>query len=134
MNDPCTSYELTFDPHPHYLRAHITAETVTRETALSYLQEIAHECERLNYRRILIERDVPVMLPDLELFQTTNDFFDRVEYVRIAVVNQYVSHQAAMRFAMLIGTNRGAKIKVFTTVWEAEEWLLEGVRVYSRGA
>lgn len=132
MNDPCKSYKLTFEARPHYLYAHIKAETMTRRTAQIYLREIADECLRLRYRRLLIERDVPMMLSDLDVFGVANDFFDMVKFVRIAVVSPYEDHEDALRFAVLVGTNRGARFAAHPTIWEAEKWLLEGVRVFSR--
>ncbi|MBK8467075.1 MAG: hypothetical protein IPL32_14740 [Chloracidobacterium sp.] len=132
MNDALKPYELRFDSRRHYLHAHIHAKEMTRATALSYLQEVANECDRGNYRRLLLERDVPMMLNSLDLFQTTNDFLDMVKYVRVAVLNQYKDQQTAMNFALLISANRKARYNVFTDRGEAEKWLLEGVRIYER--
>lgn len=132
MDDPTKPYELTFDARPHYLYVHIKAETTTREIALAYLREIVEECVRLKYRRLLVERDVPVMMSDPDIFFTTNDFLDMIKNVRVAFVNPYVTQENAMKFAMLVGTNRGAKFKAHKSVEEAEPWLLEGVRQYAR--
>lgn len=132
MHEPLKPYNLRFEARRHYLYAHVKAETMTRATALAYLQEVANECNGRSYRRLLLERDVPMMLSDLELFQTTNDFLDMVKYVRVAVLNQYPDQQNAMNFAMRISTNRKARYSVFTDPLEAEKWLLDGVRIYER--
>ena len=59
MADPTRPYELTFDAREHYLYVHIHADAITRETVLAYLTEIAEECARLEYRRLMIHREVP---------------------------------------------------------------------------
>ena len=129
MSDRKKPYRLTFEPRAKYLYAHIHAETTTRAIALRYLRQIAEECVRLKYERLLIERDVPVMLSDSDIFSTTNDFLDMIRHVRVAFVNPHVTHKAAMKFAMLVGTNRGGQFHAHKTVHEAEQWLLAGLRV-----
>ena len=126
---PSKPYELTFEPRSHYLYVHIKADTITREIALAYLREIADECGRLGYHRLMIHRDVPVMLSDPDIFFTTNDFLEMVPSVRVAFVNPYTTHEAGMKFAVLVGTNRGAKFQAHSTVEAAEQWLLEALRV-----
>jgi hypothetical protein len=127
MADPTKPYELTFDAREHYLYVHIHADAITRETVLAYLTEIAEECSRLEYRRLMIHREVPVMLSEPDIFFVTNDFLGMVQGVTVAFVNPNITHEAAMRFAILVGTNRGAKFKAFPTVESAEKWLLAGV-------
>ena len=132
MYETIKPYNLTFETRRNYLYAHITASSMSRPTALAYLQEVANECEHGRYRRLLLERDVPMMLNSLDLFRTTNDFLDMVKYVRVAVVNRFPDQQNAMNFAMRISTNRKARYNIFVDLSEAEKWLLEGVRIYER--
>lgn len=44
--------------------------------------------------------------------------------IKIAYVDTNPDHIENVRFAELVGTNRGANAKVFVSVGEAEAWLL----------
>ena len=127
MNDPNKSYELSFDERPDYLYALIKSETIDRERAIQYLSEVAARCKELEVTSLLLERDIPVMLPDADLFFTTQDFVKMSAGVRIAFVNTHITNDEAMKFAIMIGTNRGARFDVFNTVEAAERWLLNVV-------
>jgi hypothetical protein len=116
-------YELTFDERPGYLFAHITASQMTAEMALSYLSRIAARATVLHSTRVAIERDVPVMLPPGDLFFTTAKFLEMIRGVRVAFINPHAAIEDEMRFAIMIGTNRGADYKVVNSVAAAEEWL-----------
>ena len=127
MDDiPHKQYTLTFAEQPEHLHAVIRCETMDRDIALAYLREVANKCNELRCRRLIVERDVPVMLPDSDLFFTTDDFMRMVPRVRVAFVNPYAQLQDQMDFAILIGTNRGAQFSVHATVAAAEKWLAEG--------
>lgn len=125
MSEPSELYELTFDERPDYLYACVKADKMTREIALSYLSKIADECTRLRCKRLVIERDVPVMLADSDLFFTTSDFTKMIKGVRVAFVNPHSNIDDHMEFAMIIGTNRGARFSLHSTVKEAEVRLLD---------
>jgi hypothetical protein len=126
MDEPSKKkYTLTFTEHPEHLHAIIRCETMDRDIALAYLREIADKCSELRSRRLIVERDVPVMLPDSDLFFTTDDFMRMVPRVRVAFVNPYAQLQDQMEFAIMIGTNRGAEFSVHNTIDAAEKWLAE---------
>lgn len=118
-------YKLSFEERPDYLYARIEAESIDRTTALSYLSEVARYCARIDAKRLLIHRDIPVMLPDADLFNTTTDFLEMVRGTRAAFVNPYQDLTEALDFAMVVGLNRGADYKLFNSIEDAEKWLLE---------
>ena len=74
MNDPTTPYQLTFEEREGYLYERVSAATIDEETAMSYLREVAAKCRQLGYDRLLVERDIPVMLPPGSLYFTTKGF------------------------------------------------------------
>jgi hypothetical protein len=124
MNDALAPYALTFDDRPGYLFAHVQAAAISRESALKYLGEVARRREETGARRVLLVREIPVMLSDSDLFFTTRDFLDMIGSTRIAFVNPYSEIEEGMDFAMTIGLNRGANYRLFSSVEAAEEWLL----------
>jgi len=122
------SYDLTFEERSSYLYACVTAADIDREMALDYLARVADRITDSHFERLILERDIPAMLPPADLFFTTQDFFRMVGSTRVAFVNRHATIHSEMEFAMLIGTNRGANYRLFSNVIDAEEWLLGGVR------
>lgn len=126
MSQAPTSYRLLFEERSQYLFAHVQAPNITRESAVAYLREVADRRSTTRSTRLLIVRDIPVMLSDSDLFFTTRDFLEMIGSTRTAFVNPYVEIDESMHFAMTIGINRGANYRLFSTVERAETWLLRG--------
>lgn len=120
MNLP---YKLTFEQRPGYLYARVEAETIDRESALAYLREVADKCSEMSCERLLLERDIPVMLSDADLLFTTDDFQKMMHDIRVAFINPHLTIEDGMGFAMTIANNRGAVFKLHRNVGEAEKWL-----------
>ncbi len=119
------TYQLRFEERPGYLYAVVRSDNIDREAALSYLSEVANKCEEIKIDRLLLERDVPVMLPDADLFFVTNTFLEMIKGRRVAFVNRHFPIESDMKFAITIGTNRGAHYKLFDDVGAAEKWLMQ---------
>ena len=117
-------YELRFEERAGYLYAYAKAEKLTEEIALAYVREIVNEAARLDQTRLMIERDIPVMLPPGTLFFTTKEFTTMIRGLRVVFVNPFAELDHDMNFAVTIATNRGADYTVVKNVPEAEKWLL----------
>src|SRR5512132_3772728 len=109
---------------PEYLYAFVQAKDIDRDTAVDYLGRIADRCEDLECSRLLLERDIPVMLNESDLYFTTNDFLRMLNGVKVAFYNPHISIEAAMKFAIVIGNTSGANFAVYSDFAEAEAWLL----------
>ena len=120
-------YHLTVEERAGYLYACITADEIDRPTALDYLRKVSNRVIASRTDRLLLERDIPVMLSSADVFFTTQDFLEMIGSVRVAFVNKHVPIQAEMEFAMMIGTNRGANYRLFDNVPDAEVWLSGGL-------
>ena len=125
MADIFKSYVLTWDERLGYLYAHLWSHQMTAEIAFEYLREAAEKCKELGYDKLLIYRDVPVMLPDADLFEATTFFLKLMEGRRVAFVNPHAEIAEDMDYAVTIGTNRGANYRLFNNFEPAEKWLLE---------
>ncbi|MFT3742754.1 MAG: hypothetical protein QM785_00540 [Pyrinomonadaceae bacterium] len=124
MNDAERPYELTFEQFPDHLYVRVKAEKIDRQSALAYLREVAASCRTSDCENLILERDIPVMLSDSDLFFTTNDFLEMMRGVRVAFVNPHLTIEDEMRFAILIGTNRGAMFTVHNSLDAARAALL----------
>lgn len=123
MDDPTLAYQLTFDQRDGYLYAHVKAETIDQESALSYLREVAARCDELETTHLMLYRDIPVMLPDGVLFFVATEFLEMIRGVTTAFVNPYASNEDAFNFALMVGKNRGGNYALFNNTAEAEIWL-----------
>lgn len=116
-------YKLTFEQRPGYLYARVEAETIDRESALAYLREVADKCSEISCERLVLERDIPVMLSVADLLFTTDDFQKMMHDIRVAFINPHLPIDDDMGFAMTIANNRGAVFQLHRDVAEAEKWL-----------
>lgn len=121
-------YELKFEERPEYLLAEVTSETMNAEIARHYLTRIAEKCRDIDADHVMIIRNVPVMLADGDLFDTTNFFRELMRGIRVSFVNPHTAIEDDMEFAIRIGTNRGALYSLCNTIEEAEKWLLQSPR------
>jgi len=124
MNDSGKQYELIFEERSGYLYANVKADSITQEIAMAYLNEVMGRCRNLKFARLLIERDIPEMLPDGTLFFVASEFQQMNAGVRVAFVNKHVENDDALEFAVRVGMNRGADYGVFDNESDAERWLL----------
>ncbi len=118
-------YDLTFENRPAYLYAEVRSEEMTEAIARAYLTEIAEKCTQTGSKYVMIYRNVPVMLPDGDLFDTTKFFLELMHGRQVAFVNPHTKISEDMEFAVRIGTNRGGVYGLFNSVAEAEEWIFE---------
>lgn len=118
-------YELTFIEKDGFLHVVVRSQTIDRDSACSYLSKVAEKCDSDGYTRVLIERDIPVMLPFADLFLTTEYFLGLMKGRRVAFVNSHSSNGEDMNLAIMIGTNRGASYELFSDSESAMEWLLK---------
>ncbi len=125
MKAAAKAYELTFTERSNYLHVCIHAETIDRAMALDYFAEVASKCADVRCKRMLLERDIPAMIPDEDLFTTMNDFIEMSIGIRVAFVNAHTPIDDALKHIVDFGIDRGADFQYFKTVDEAERWLDE---------
>jgi hypothetical protein len=119
------TYELTIDQKPTYLHAIVTGCN-SRENVAHYLEAIRRECRARRCFRVLIEEhlDGP-RLGTLEVFEIASEGSARAFGMLEAIA--YVDVNAAgdlMQFAETVAVNRALPVTVFSTVAEAETWLV----------
>ena len=123
------TYKLTVNPKDDYLHAIVTGLN-SRENVARYLDEIRRECAALNYCRVLIEErlDGP-RLETMDVFDISSEASGRALGMFKAVA--YVDVNAGsdlMHFAETVAVNRTLPVKIFSTVADAEKWLLDDAR------
>jgi len=119
-------FELEFKEHPEYLHARISAPYIDYSMAMSYLSEVMSECANRRCKRLLLERDIPDMMPEDELFKSM-DYLVSLDSggTRIAFLNPHTSVAEALQHIVDYGAGRGGVYRYFQDFDEAEAWLLE---------
>ncbi len=119
------SYTLSIHRKPTYLHAIVTGQN-TRADVEGYLEEIRRECITRNCFRVLIEERLEgPRLGTMDVFEIVSEGSSRAggAYRAIAYVDVYAEGNL-MEFAENVAVNRGVPVVVFSTVADAEKWLL----------
>jgi hypothetical protein len=119
------SYQLTFTAKPTYLHVVVTGSNST-ENVMRYLAEVARECAARDCLRVLIEErlDGP-RLDTMEVFRIAAQGSSRASGLFTAIAYVDVNAEGdLMKFAETVAVNRAMPLAVFSSVAEAEEWLL----------
>lgn len=125
MSVPRKPYSLSFDEKPQYLFVRVKCESFTIEIALEYLREVINECRELQYTRIMIERDVSIMLPaGKSTFVAEQLATMDVDGLRIAVVDPRPENRELNRFSAAASRGLGIKVRAYSNIPDARRWLL----------
>jgi hypothetical protein len=120
------SYKLTIIQKRTYLHAIVTGFN-NRENVAHYLEEILRECKARSCFRVLIEErlDGP-RLSTMDVFQIASEGSDRsIGYFKAIAYVDVNAEGNLMKFAETVAVNRSLPIMVFSSVSDAEKWLLD---------
>ena len=120
-----SSYKLTIVERPTYLHAIVTGPN-DRATVMRYLGDVQRECVARGSSRVLIEERLEgPRLNTMAVFQiaaegsvSARGTFDAIAYVDVNAEGH------GMKVAETVAVNRGVPVKVFSSVVDAERWLL----------
>lgn len=124
------TYRLTIAQKPTYLHVIVNGQN-SRENVVRYLEEILRECSARNCSRILIEeRLVGPRLGTLDVFQIASEGSSKAGRILKAIAYVDVNAEGGlMQFAETVAVNRMLPVVVFSTVTDAEKWLLNEYRI-----
>src|SRR5688572_8669949 len=125
MNEPNEPYRVTFEERQKYLYSHIEADRTDRPLALEYWETIIEKCRELRTKRLLVYQDIAGGLSLTDTFAVAGEIAAMVpQGLKIAFVDPHIVHYETHEFGQLVASNRGLWAQVFTTLPEAENWLL----------
>jgi hypothetical protein len=120
------SYELSIEERPGYLHAVVTGVN-SKENVVRYLDDIRRECAARSCSRVLIEENLKgPRLDILDVFDIASSARERATTPLPVVA--YVDVNATsdlMKFAEDVAVNRGIDVRVFSSVADAAQWLLD---------
>ncbi len=121
-----SAYQIEYGDRKGYLYAKITAPSIDRQMALAYLAEIVIRSAELRQKKLLLDRDIPAVMDESDMFAAVNELVRMGGGMRIALVNRHIPLAEALEFAMNYGRKIGADFKYFNDLIDAERWLLQG--------
>jgi hypothetical protein len=125
MTSPNKPYTLTFETRPDYLYVRVASDTISTQIATDYLHELTYRCHRTGQTRLMVHRQIPQTLSETDIFFTGTEFANMgIDRLKIAFVDERAENRDRLEFAMLIANNRGANLKLFADINDAEKWLL----------
>ena len=121
------SYELTLNQKTTFLHVVVTGRN-SRGNVTRYLEEVRTECVARGCVRVLIEERLEgPRLEAMDVFEIAANGSSGASAVLRAIA--YVDVNAGgemMKFAETVAVNRGVPVRLFSTVADAEQWLLGG--------
>lgn len=120
-------YKLTLIPKTDHLHVIVTGKNSKKNVAL-YLEDVLRECKSRKYSKVLIEEHLEgPRLKLIDVFQivseagniTTDRTLRSVAYIDMNAEGDL------MKFAETVAVNRSLPVNVFTSLNDAEKWLLE---------
>jgi hypothetical protein len=119
------SYKITFQSKVSYLHAVINGMN-SKKNVESYLKEVILECKSRNFTRVLIEEHLNgPRLGAMDVYQIVSDISSVFQgYIKSLAYVDMNAKGDLMHFAETVALNRNAPAAVFSTVGEAEQWLL----------
>lgn len=125
MSEFVKPYRLQFDERRYYLYSHVNCEALTVEIAREYLREVVAECRELQYKRLLIESDLPQTLPIRKLKFLVSELAGvETEGIRIAFVNNHPTNRRQARRRVLTPETEHIYAAAFATIPDARFWLV----------
>ena len=120
------TYNLTFQKRHNFLHAKVTGEN-SIENVKRYLEEVLQKCKETSSSLVLIEEQLAgPRLDTIKVFEIAAEgsaqsrgHFKAIAYVDINAEGDL------MHFAETVAVNRALRLKVFQSVAEAENWLIE---------
>lgn len=119
-------YQITYRYEPDYLFASISGDIDSIEISIQYWQEVASECKKHGYRKVLVEEKLESTVSEEESYEFGKILADLfTEKVLVAFVDSKKEHYKINKVCEMIVQNRGFRGRICKTIEEAHKWLLE---------
>lgn len=118
-------YKVDFRPQERYLRADVSGPHDSVEISLAYWREVARECRRLGFSRLLVVENLGRVGPAVEYYLVACELPAIVKGLRVAFVDAVAEELDSNRLGENIAVNRGADIRLFHDEEPAVAWLTQ---------
>jgi hypothetical protein len=118
------AYKLTTEDRQGYLYAKMTGEQDSFETTMAAVTELAGICAARKATRVLLEHDMPGQLSTLDVYKMATRLPDLYRGIDVAFVIHRSEIPDNPKFLENVARNNGATGRLFSSVEDAEAWLL----------
>jgi hypothetical protein len=118
------SYTIVFEDHPDYLFALVHGDQYGYEVLSGFLKDIADECKRRNFRKVLIEENISATASKEDVYRTASELPELgFAGVRMAYVDRFTDQKEINEFGHDVAVDNGIDVQIFATQAEADAWL-----------
>lgn len=117
-----SNFTLTFEDRGRYLYAHLTGED-SFAASLDYWNRIADKVNELGYQKVLVHENLEGGVSEGELFEIVLDVVPAGAGIEVAFFDEHQSDDPINELGELIAGNRGADIRIFKSLADAECWM-----------
>lgn len=115
-------YNLYFEPRNEYLFVKLTGKD-SFEASRSYWRKIAEQVRKLELNRVLVHEALEGDITEGEMFELIMEFVPEGIGIRVALYDDNHENHELNQLGELIARNRGAEIRIFQTLEDAEKWI-----------
>lgn len=117
-------YTINFEEYPEYLYALVHGEKYGYEVLSQFLREIADECGKRNFSRVLIEENISATASETDVFRIASELpqFGFAK-IRMAYIDRFSDQEALNEFGRQVAVKSGVDVKLFRSFEQANDWL-----------
>jgi len=117
-------YTIVFEDSPKDLYALVHGDKYGYDVLAHFLKEIADECRKRNFDRVLIEENISATTSEEDVFRIASElpqlgFAD----IRLAYIDRFTEQGDLNEFGREVAEDRGVNVRLFSSFEEADKWL-----------
>lgn len=116
------TFQLVFEDRKTYLYAHLTGED-SFAASIDYWNQIADKVKELGYTKVLVHEALEGVVSEGEIFEIVMDIVPSGIGIQVAFFDEDQSDHPINELGELIASNRGANIRIFKSLADAERWI-----------
>ena len=121
--DAGKDYSIEMQDRGDYLWVLVGGEQLTAEISKSYWNEIADKCRDLGLRKVLIEKNFVRPVGPAEMLEMAEHLSTVLPSTQVAFLDRF-HHAGINELGKKLARNRDVMMQTFSSVRDAEKWLL----------
>jgi len=117
-------YTIVFEDYSEYLYALVHGDQYGYEVLSGFLKDIADECKRRNFRKVLIEENISATANKEDVYRTASELPEfGFAGIRMAYIDRFTEQKELNEFGHDVAVDNGIDVQIFATQAEADAWL-----------
>ncbi len=117
-------YTIVFEDYPNYLYALVHGDQYNYDVIAAFLSEIAGECRKRNFQKVLIEENISAIAPEEDIARGAADLQEfGFTGIQIAYLDRFKEQTEMNELGEDIAVDHGVNIKLFSDQAAADSWL-----------